>query len=125
MFVLLSVFCYIWACCVLLDNFFCVCPIVCQSVCVLTLGIWYPCKKMSVHQHCFPYFVWHKSLQYLTFCCLTSVILIFRKGQDYCFSYGYARIRQYCLLSLSLIAGFALTFSIHYWTTITDSRGAD
>ena len=25
--------------------FFCVCPIVCHSVCVLTLGIWYPCKK--------------------------------------------------------------------------------
>jgi hypothetical protein len=33
----LSAFFCMWACRVLLETFFCVCPIVCQSVCVLTL----------------------------------------------------------------------------------------
>ena len=85
-------------------------------------------KNWSAPKSVVPLFAWYKSCHDWHSGCFT-----------HCFLQGgttsvdwiplfvgvlWCCIRKYCWLSLFLIAGFALTFSIH-WTTITDSRGAE
>ena len=115
----LSVYCCLWACCVLYDIFFCVCPIDCHCVCVLTLLIWYPYKKIVCPLIFLSVIVWYKFCNVWHsgwFTCYlqegTSVDWILLVVLWCCF-------RKYWFLNLSLIAGIWIDFlypllDVHY-----------
>ena len=115
----LSMYCCLWACCVLYDIFFCVCPIDCHCVCVLTLLIWYPYKKIVCPLIFLSVIVWYKFCNVWHsgwFTCYlqegTSVDWILLVVLWCCF-------RKYWFLNLSLIAGIWIDFlypllDVHY-----------